>query len=178
VKVLVLPDNADPDEFIRKFGVTEYQRRRAKGTTTHTIRDRSALYATVIFTGPRRKLKPSKKCFPTFVPSKVVFRSASILIWRWMRSESIARTSTRQPGVASCGKQFATTEIFAAQKAVQALTPDEAKRPLQNSVCLGCFLQMQICDAKSCRCCEKKITKTWRPRRSSRLFELEVKARN
>ena len=29
VKVLVLPDNADPDEYIRKFGVTEYQRQRA-----------------------------------------------------------------------------------------------------------------------------------------------------
>ncbi|PYS64890.1 MAG: hypothetical protein DMF74_05520, partial [Acidobacteria bacterium] len=30
VKVLVLPDNADPDEFIRKHGVTEYQRRRGE----------------------------------------------------------------------------------------------------------------------------------------------------
>src|SRR5882724_1686225 len=30
VKVLVLPENADPDEFIRRFGVTEYQQRRAK----------------------------------------------------------------------------------------------------------------------------------------------------
>ena len=30
VKVLVLPDNTDPDEFIRKFGVTEYQRQRAQ----------------------------------------------------------------------------------------------------------------------------------------------------
>src|ERR1041384_185500 len=30
VKVLVLPDNADPDECIRKFGVTEYQRQRAQ----------------------------------------------------------------------------------------------------------------------------------------------------
>lgn len=30
VKVLVLPDNADPDEYIRKFGVTEYQRLRAR----------------------------------------------------------------------------------------------------------------------------------------------------
>ena len=30
VKVLVLPDNTDPDEYIRKFGVTEYQRRRAQ----------------------------------------------------------------------------------------------------------------------------------------------------
>ncbi|HEU4510139.1 MAG TPA: DNA primase [Pyrinomonadaceae bacterium] len=30
VKVLVLPDNADPDEFIRKFGVSEYQRQRAQ----------------------------------------------------------------------------------------------------------------------------------------------------
>jgi DNA primase len=30
VKVLVLPDNADPDEFIRKTGVSEYQRRRGE----------------------------------------------------------------------------------------------------------------------------------------------------
>jgi DNA primase len=30
VKVLVLPDNADPDDFIRKYGVTEYQRRRGE----------------------------------------------------------------------------------------------------------------------------------------------------
>ena len=30
VKVLVLPENADPDEFIRKFGAAEYQQRRAK----------------------------------------------------------------------------------------------------------------------------------------------------
>jgi DNA primase len=30
VKVLVLPDNADPDEYIRKFGVTDYQQRRAQ----------------------------------------------------------------------------------------------------------------------------------------------------
>jgi DNA primase len=28
VKILVLPDNSDPDEFIRKFGVSEYQRQR------------------------------------------------------------------------------------------------------------------------------------------------------
>jgi DNA primase len=30
VKVLVLPDNLDPDEFIRKFGPSEYQRRRGE----------------------------------------------------------------------------------------------------------------------------------------------------
>jgi DNA primase len=30
VKVLVLPDNADPDDFIRKNGVTEYQKRRGE----------------------------------------------------------------------------------------------------------------------------------------------------
>jgi DNA primase len=47
VKVLVLPENADPDEFIRKFGVTEYQQRRAKAlphiqfVIDHALRDRS-----------------------------------------------------------------------------------------------------------------------------------------
>jgi DNA primase len=30
VKVLVLPDNSDPDEFIRTFGATEYQRQRGE----------------------------------------------------------------------------------------------------------------------------------------------------
>lgn len=30
VKILVLPDNADPDDFIRKTGVSEYQRRRGE----------------------------------------------------------------------------------------------------------------------------------------------------
>jgi DNA primase len=30
VKVLVLPENSDPDEFIRKFGALEYQRRRGE----------------------------------------------------------------------------------------------------------------------------------------------------
>jgi DNA primase len=30
VKVLVLPDNADPDDFIRKFGAAEYQKRRGE----------------------------------------------------------------------------------------------------------------------------------------------------
>jgi DNA primase len=33
VKVLVLPDQADPDEFIRRFGATEYQRRRGEAQT-------------------------------------------------------------------------------------------------------------------------------------------------
>jgi DNA primase len=47
VKVLVLPENADPDEFIRKFGVDDYQQRRAKAqphiqfVIENALRDRS-----------------------------------------------------------------------------------------------------------------------------------------
>ena len=47
VKVLVLPENSDPDEFIRKFGATEYQQRRAKAqphiqfVIENALRDRS-----------------------------------------------------------------------------------------------------------------------------------------
>lgn len=47
VKVLVLPDNADPDEFIRKFGFNEYQRRRSQAqphiqfVIENALRDRS-----------------------------------------------------------------------------------------------------------------------------------------
>ena len=47
VKVLVLPENADPDEFIRKFGAAEYQQRRAKAqphiqfVIENALRDRS-----------------------------------------------------------------------------------------------------------------------------------------
>jgi DNA primase len=47
VKVLVLPENADPDEFIRKAGVAEYHQRRAKAqphiqfVIDNALRDRS-----------------------------------------------------------------------------------------------------------------------------------------
>jgi DNA primase len=47
VKVLVLPDNADPDDFIRKNGVTEYQQRRGAAqphiqfVIDQAVRDRS-----------------------------------------------------------------------------------------------------------------------------------------
>src|SRR6476619_3683973 len=47
VNVLVLPENADPDEFIRKFGASEYQQRRAKAqphiqfVIENALRDRS-----------------------------------------------------------------------------------------------------------------------------------------
>src|SRR5215467_5410883 len=47
VKVLVLPENADPDEFIRKFGAAEYLQRRAKAqphiqfVIENALRDRS-----------------------------------------------------------------------------------------------------------------------------------------
>jgi len=49
VKVVVLPDNADPDEFIRKFGATEYQRRRGEAkphiqfVIDQAVRDRNLL---------------------------------------------------------------------------------------------------------------------------------------
>jgi len=49
VKVLVLPDNADPDEFIRKAGVSEYQRRRGEAqphiqfVIDQAVRDRNLL---------------------------------------------------------------------------------------------------------------------------------------
>jgi len=47
VKVLVLPENSDPDEFIRKFGAAEYLQRRAKAqphiqfVIENALRDRS-----------------------------------------------------------------------------------------------------------------------------------------
>ena len=54
VKVLVLPDNADPDEFIRNRARTSITDD-GRGTTPHTIRNRSALYGTAIFTDPAEK---------------------------------------------------------------------------------------------------------------------------
>src|SRR5678816_1102293 len=43
VKVLVLPDDADPDEYIRKFGVTEYQQQRVQGKPHIRIKIENAL---------------------------------------------------------------------------------------------------------------------------------------
>ena len=93
VKVLVLPDNADPDEYIRKFGVTEYQQRRAQAQPHIQFVIENALRAAT-FTGRLRKQRLSKKFFLTSGPLTVAFRSASISIWQWTGCASPIRVAT------------------------------------------------------------------------------------
>src|SRR5258708_14013643 len=47
VKVLVLPDNADPDDFIRKYGAAEHQKRRGEAQPhLHFVINQSARHRT------------------------------------------------------------------------------------------------------------------------------------
>ena len=91
MKVLVLPDNADPDGYIRKFGVSEYQRQRAQAqphiqfVIESALRDRN-------FHRPAEKAEAVEEVLPYIraVNSRITKREFPT--WRWMRSGSIVRT--------------------------------------------------------------------------------------
>ena len=87
VKILVLPDGSDPDEFIRKSGVSEYQQQRGLAqphiqfVIDQAVRDRK-------LSNPRIKKPRLMRCYLTFALSAVACRSVNILTLRWTRYES------------------------------------------------------------------------------------------
>ena len=100
VKVLVLPDNADPDEFIRKHGASEYQQRRGEAqphiqfVIDQAVRDRNLQQSGREGCGGRRSASR------TFALSAVGFRSASTLTLRWTRCAlRMPRSTTRTVAV-------------------------------------------------------------------------------
>ena len=87
VKILVLPDNSDPDEFIRKAGVNEYQRRRGEAqphiqfVIDQAVRDRK-------LSNPADKEAAIDEVLPYIraVPSRI--QKHEYFDITWIRSES------------------------------------------------------------------------------------------
>jgi DNA primase len=82
VKVLVLPDNADPDDFIRQHGVSEYNRRRGEAQPhIQFVIDQAVRIVT--FRTRLTKLRRSRRRSRLFALSVAGFRSANILTSPW-----------------------------------------------------------------------------------------------
>jgi DNA primase len=107
VKVLVLPDNADPDDFIRKHGVSEYNRRRGEAqphiqfVIDQAVRDRSlnspadkaaAVEETLPFVRAVRNRIQKREYFDIAMDALRVQREQRRELWQQVRGAS---TDTR-----------------------------------------------------------------------------------
>jgi DNA primase len=113
VKVLVLPDNADPDEFIRKHGVTEYQQRRGEArphiqfVIDEAVRDRNlhrpadkaaAVEETLPFVRAVRSRIQRREYFDIVMDALRVPADGRRELWQKTRGEAGADQS-RQAGI-------------------------------------------------------------------------------
>src|SRR5713226_7379689 len=125
VKVLVLPDNADPDDFIRKYGVSEYQRRRGEAqphiqfVIDQAVRDRNlhspadkaaAVEETLPFVRAVRSRIQKREYFDIAMDALRVQMDQRRELWQRIRSgastdaaavqEMVKRSSASRPTVA------------------------------------------------------------------------------
>jgi DNA primase len=125
VKVLVLPDNADPDDFIRKYGVTEYQQRRGEAqphiqfVIDQAVRDRNlhspadkaaAVEETLPFVRAVRSRIQKREYFDIAMDALRVQPDSRRELWQRIRSgastdaaavqEMVRRSPASQPTVA------------------------------------------------------------------------------
>jgi DNA primase len=111
VKVLVLPDNADPDDFIRKHGVTEYQQRRGEAqphiqfVIDQAVRDRSlhnpadkaaAVEETLRFVRAVRNRIQKREYFDMAMDALRVQREQRREIWQQVRGAASADATAVQ----------------------------------------------------------------------------------
>ena len=112
VKVLVLPDNADPDEFIRRFGASEYQQRRGEAqphiqfVIDQAVRDRkltnpaqkeAAIEEVLPFIRAVRSRIQKREYFDFAMDSlRVGDPSLKREFWQAMRAGEVARTVVKR----------------------------------------------------------------------------------
>jgi DNA primase len=111
VKVLVLPDNADPDDFIRKHGVSEYNRRRGEAqphiqfVIDQAVRDRSlnspadkaaAVEETLPFVRAVRDRIQKREYFDIVMDALRVQREQRRELWQQLRGASTSTAAVQK----------------------------------------------------------------------------------
>jgi DNA primase len=119
VKVLVLPDNADPDDFIRKHGVTEYQQRRGTArphiqfVIDEAVRDRNlhrpadkaaAVEETLPFVRAVRSRIQRREYFDIAMDALRIPPDGRRELWQRTRGDAGSNASSVQPLVARIAK--------------------------------------------------------------------------
>jgi DNA primase len=143
VKVLVLPDNADPDEFIRKHGVTEYQQRRGEArphiqfVIDEAVRDRNlhrpadkaaAVEETLPFVRAVRSRIQRREYFDIAMDALRVPADSRRELWQSTRGEASAGQS-RQVGIQQLVGRTAKTTV-AEERLLGLILDNEALRKI------------------------------------------------
>jgi DNA primase len=143
VKVLVLPDNADPDEFIRKLGANEYQQRRGEAqphiqfVIDQAVRDRklsnpaqkeAAIEEVLPFIRAVRSRLQKREYFDIAMDSlRVSDPSLRREFWQTLRSGEKPPPSTRRAATghseATPAEQRLLSVLFADQKLRRQILP-------------------------------------------------------
>jgi DNA primase len=140
VKVLVLPDNSDPDEFIRNQGVTEYQRRRGEAqphiqfVIDQAVRDRN-LHRPADKAAAVEEVLPSVRAVRSRIQKREYFDIAMDAlrmqpeqrreIWQRVRMGASAEPATVQGTVT---RSVTTKPTVAEEKLLELLLADEDLR--------------------------------------------------
>jgi DNA primase len=140
VKVLVLPDNSDPDEFIRNKGVTEYQRRRGEAqphiqfVIDQAVRDRNlhrpadkaaAVEEVLPFVRAVRSRIQKREYFDIAMDALRMQPEQRREIWQRVRLGASAESATVQGTVT---RSVATKPTVAEEKLLELLLADEDLR--------------------------------------------------
>ena len=139
VKVLVLPDNSDPDEYIRKFGVTEYQRRRAQAQPHIQFVIENALRGRNLHR-PAEKAEAVEEVLPYIraVNSRIQKREYFDMAMDGLRItdpalrrelwQSLRSTHTQSDATQKMERRRPATPTIAEQRMLELLFADEHKR--------------------------------------------------
>jgi DNA primase len=140
VKVLVLPDNADPDDFIRKYGVTDYQQRRGEAqphiqfVIDEAVRDRNlhnpadkavAVEETLPFVRAVRSRIQRREYFDIAMDSLRVQPDQRRELWQRIRGGASTDAAAVQQIVARDARR-----TVAEEKLLQLLLADEELRKI------------------------------------------------
>ena len=134
--MVVLPDNADPDEFIKQFGVEAYQERRGKALPH--IHLCSIAGTDRNLRRPADKAAAVEEVFPYVRAVRILFRSASILTSG--RRPARRGTVVRQELWQALRQAGASSDNTSVRQKV--LKPRARSRPWLNKSCLNCSSMM------------------------------------
>ena len=141
VKVLVLPDNADPDDFIRKYGATEYQQRRGEAqphiqfVIDQAVRDRNlhspgdkaaAVEETLPFVRAVRSRIQKREYFDIAMDALRVQTDQRRELWQRIRSGASTDAATVQEMV----ERQASRTIPAEERLLEILLTNEDVRKI------------------------------------------------
>ena len=139
----MLPDNADPDDFIRKHAVTEYQQRREATHSPIYNCDRSSEYGIVTFT-PRGQGCGGGGDAPVCARCPRLDSTA-----RYFDEGNGSAANPKRPAARAFAREYAAPQVVRANRPAGVVR--QLKRRLRNKGSWSCCWQAKSCERLFCR---------------------------